>query len=978
MNHRLLKAIDSGRSARAAVCCAASLTFAACGGSNSANSNGGGSTAVTLGGSVAHLVAGTSVALQDIGGESVTVSSNGSFAFSKTLASGTPYDVTVSTQPTDATCTIVNGSGTITTANVTTIMVNCAPEAYSVSGTVSGLLASRTLILQENGTDPTTVSTDGGFLFSTPVASGKNYAVTIRTQPAGQNCAVTNGSGTVAAADVTTVSVSCSDDTYNVGVIVTGLNASGLVLQNNGADSLAISSNGRFNFNTPVASGSAYAATIQSQPAGETCTIANGSGTIISSDVGNVTVACVPNTYQITGTVSGLLGGASVVLQDDGGNGTTITANGSFNFSAPVASGSNYAVTVSTQPTAQTCAISNGTGIVAAANVTTVNVDCSGNSFNVTATVSGLENGTLVLQNNGSDSLSILGNGSFNFNTPLASMSAYSVAISMQPAGGNCTVTNATGTVGSSNVANVAVTCVTTAFSIGGSVSGLGAASITLQDNGADNLVVSANGGFSFATPIASGATYAVTILTQPAGQQCTVNNGSGIVGADSIVDVAVSCPNIWTWVAGSTLGGGGGIYGTLGVASASNVPGARMGAASWTDASGNLWMFGGQGSGATGSAGYLNDLWKFNPATGTWVWISGASTTNAAGVYGALGIGDAGNVPGARQSAASWIDSSGNLWLFGGYAGTSGNSAVEFNDLWQFNPTAGTWTWVSGSNAAGAAGVYGTLGTAAATNMPGARSGANFWTDSSGNFWLLGGGGTDATGAGGCLDDIWTYSPVANAWTWVGGSNAADAPAVYGTQGMAAAANTPGGRCNAASWTDSSGNLWLFGGYAAYMMTSDGMLNDLWEYQAASGAWLWISGSNTLNGSGVYGTLGTAAAGNTPGARERASAWIDSSGNLWLFGGYGRSTGSYGPYNDLWMFSPSAGSWEWAGGSKALDARGIYGTLGVAATSNIAGARSGATPWIDAEGNFWLFGGNAFDSAGNYGNTNDLWEFVP
>src|SRR5208282_4043612 len=184
MNHVLSRAIDSSRRSCAALCCAASLLMAACGGSNSDGSAGGGGP-LTLGGSVKNLVTGTSVALENIGGDPITVTSNGTFTFSEPLASGTAYNVSVSTQPVNATCTVSDGSGTITTASVTNILVTCAADAYSISGTVSGLLASRSLVLQDNGGDNTTVSTGGGFLFSTPVASGKNYSVTIRTQPAG-------------------------------------------------------------------------------------------------------------------------------------------------------------------------------------------------------------------------------------------------------------------------------------------------------------------------------------------------------------------------------------------------------------------------------------------------------------------------------------------------------------------------------------------------------------------------------------------------------------------------------------------------------------------------------------------------------------------------------------------------------------------------------------------------------------------------
>ena len=69
---------------------------------------------------------------------------------------------------------------------------------------------------------------------------------------------------------------------------------------------------------------------------------------------------------------------------------------------------------------------------------------------------------------------------------------------------------------------------------------------------------------------------------------------------------------------------------------------------------------------------------------------------------------------------------------------------------------------------------------------------------------------------------------------------------------------------------------------------------------------WSWVSGSNTVNQSGTYGTKGVAHSANIPGARYDSVSWIVASGNLWLFGGYGfDSTGNSGRLNDLWRCSP-------------------------------------------------------------------------
>jgi len=64
----------------------------------------------------------------------------------------------------------------------------------------------------------------------------------------------------------------------------------------------------------------------------------------------------------------------------------------------------------------------------------------------------------------------------------------------------------------------------------------------------------------------------------------------------------------------GDTFLGQSGVYGILGTAAASNVPGGRDYAVSWTDGSGNRWLFGGYGWDSTEMQGFLNDMWEFKP----------------------------------------------------------------------------------------------------------------------------------------------------------------------------------------------------------------------------------------------------------------------------------------------------------------------------------------------------------------------------
>ena len=152
--------------------------------------------------------------------------------------------------------------------------------------------------------------------------------------------------------------------------------------------------------------------------------------------------------------------------------------------------------------------------------------------------------GTVVLQDNGGDDLSVASNGPFTFATQLVGGATYAVTVKSNPSGQTCSVSNGSGTVGSSNVTSVAVSCTTTpTYSVGGTVSGL-AGTVVLQDNGGDDLSLSANGPFTFATQLPSGAVYGVTVKSNPTGQSCTVSGGSGTVGSANITTVAVACSN--------------------------------------------------------------------------------------------------------------------------------------------------------------------------------------------------------------------------------------------------------------------------------------------------------------------------------------------------------------------------------------------------------------------------------------------------
>ena len=421
--------------------------------------------------------------------------------------------------------------------------------------------------------------------------------------------------------------------------------------------------------------------------------------------------------------------------------------------------------------------------------------------------------------------------------------------------------------------------------------------------------------------------------------------------------DIAFSqTPGEWTWMHGDNLNPTA-IYGTKGVASATNKPPAQYEAIQWRDNNGIFWLYGGT---------YLayDDLWKFNPVTNQWTWVKGSGgVLNQPPVYGTQGVPSPVNSPGCRSfGAATWTDNSGNLWLFGGTK--LGGGFGKKNDLWKYNISTNEWTWMKGTQNINDPGSYGTKGLAATTNNPAYRDEINAtWTDNTGNLWMFG-GNTKNYG-----NDLWKYNIATNKWTWMNGAipSIFTTPGVYGTKGIPNSSNCPGGRMIYSSWTDASGNLWLFGGKGYDIGSTAGCLNDLWKYDITNNMWTWMSGSKLINSKGNYGTECFSATSNEPPARfENRACWTDSCGNFWMFGG---TDDSSHVFNDLWHYSVASKNWSWVSGSKISNQTGIYGIKGLSAPANIPGCRMGSLGWIDLQGNLWLFGGIGF---------NDMWRYVP
>jgi hypothetical protein len=423
--------------------------------------------------------------------------------------------------------------------------------SYTVGGSVFGLNGS--VVLENNNNNPIALNADGNFTFTTALMQGASYSVKVKSQPTNQTCTVSNGNGTVTNANVTNVTVNCSTNTRAVGGTITGLSGS-IVIQNNGADNSNLNTNGQFTFPTRVSQGGTYTVTILTQPATQTCTITNASGAVGMNDITDVQITCATNSFTVGGTITGLAG--NVVLQNNAGDNLNLNANGQYSFPTRVAQGAAYNASVLTQPEAQVCSVTNGSGTMGSANVTNVGVNCVAAHTNLSTSVNNLalsvtgfiENGVTGTPNSGLARVITISN------TGSAEATNLVVTTPSWPAGTTST-TNCGNTLATGSTCTITVTPGATATSNGTNSCSNGTAPIpgivqVSADNASTvttNVVV-----LSYGCIYQSGYVYAFDD-TKPSSSSV----GGKVITTSNQADPS---PNGKTWSANSAGGHDGGI----------------------------------------------------------------------------------------------------------------------------------------------------------------------------------------------------------------------------------------------------------------------------------------------------------------------------------------------------------------------------------------------------------------------------------
>ncbi|MCA1963120.1 MAG: kelch motif-containing protein, partial [Prosthecobacter sp.] len=364
------------------------------------------------------------------------------------------------------------------------------------------------------------------------------------------------------------------------------------------------------------------------------------------------------------------------------------------------------------------------------------------------------------------------------------------------------------------------------------------------------------------------------------------------------------------------------------GRASATAYPGSRVASYSWTDRNGLLHMYGGIGIWtkiltpqiATGIV--RADHWVFDPDTKLWSFQSGQITGSPRPTAPVSDFSRR-NTPGARAGGASWVDGNGRCWLFGGYQSNFVNSTTYYNDLWLFEPASGTWKLVI----PGGLPHYGTMGIPSSINRPSARGDAVFWTDTRGNLWLFGGegylqGNNPYTKT---KNDLWSFDVESEQWTWHGGRDET------GMTNVSPDIIWPPGRESPAMWqVPSTGDVLLFGGYTSNIIDQaypgSTHLGDLWLWKEAERTWTRLHGSRAR--------LPQAERQNFPPEAISCYAWRSADGSFWMInqGAFWRLN-SEKTHWSTWRFPAEVSWWQ--------------------PRADYAGAR-----WIVADGSTWFHGG--------------------
>ncbi|WCL49858.1 LamG-like jellyroll fold domain-containing protein [Leptospira sp. GIMC2001] len=524
--------------------------------------------------------------------ETVSITST-SFAFPP-IPQNSSYQLAIVSQPTNPwqTCSIttpVSTTGTLTNADLS-MVIDCVTDINPLSVQVVGIGALGTLgvgnelQIQVNGSEIIQFTGDTTLSFPTSLVSGSAYSLSILN--AGGvittgSCSIPSPNGTIAG-PTNTVIVNCTAGYLAVGTVSipggtpSSIVGSGLVLSltNTGGTAFATQNlninagDTTFSFPAAIPPGAQFQVTITTQPSSpiQACNV-TGTGTgapiFVSGNVNDLLISCalpLPELITVAGTFNNLVNvalnapvtGANFRYTLGDGTGaqtdptcaspdtttTTIPITEAINHtikvrqcragwppSAVVASGSYNLKVADPSPVVATATGMDAGGTTGFTTTTTaITWFCQNSADSPTAPVDPVCGATPNVCTTGS-----------NANFTHAGID--NKLVKVRACRENFT---------QSDIVNLSYPVNT--YTIGGTISTLTTPftlnSFVVQNNAADNTILSANGGYTFATAVASGVGYAVTILSSPTSpwQTCVLSNDTGTVSNANVTNVNISC----------------------------------------------------------------------------------------------------------------------------------------------------------------------------------------------------------------------------------------------------------------------------------------------------------------------------------------------------------------------------------------------------------------------------------------------------
>ena len=412
--------------------------------------------------------------------------------------------------------------------------------------------------------------------------------------------------------------------------------------------------------------------------------------------------------------------------------------------------------------------------------------------------------------------------------------------------------------------------------------------------------------------------------------------------------------------------------YGQKGVFSATNCPGNRVNSITFTDSSGNLFLF-------DGGAYQVNDLWKYDITLQQWAWVSGYNDTSGVmGTLGPIGVASQNYFPASRLTCKPILGNDGMVYIYGGQP-TFTTGADSRTNLWRYNPTTNEWTLLSNKiipiNTSGNGQVLGEIGVEAPANHPGKLVNYTSWFYNN-CLWYFSGTNESSTDASLVQKKIWKFNLATQQWVCM--KNPSTVLGIFGQQQVSDSNNTPPSLIDMSNATVINHEAYFIGGNElggnSTTTNTFGLHNSLWKYNMLTNEWTWVKGTIFTNRPAFYGKKGVERVDNIPECKRNTLLWNDN-GTLKTFGG----RTSKGSTVEFWNFNTTTNNFTWVDGKSLA----FNSPIGSESTSYIDDANvpsifnlpaiNTTMKWGEKGSKLWYITGYGSASAGING---AMWEY--